>query len=171
MKKSLLAITILTLAVSSLTGCGKDEIKPTETQPSIQAIQPTEIQPIETSEAETAEALEIAEEYRPSSLEDLMGGEVLAVPDIDSLSEKEYDKEDEAVETESTEASETESVEAVENADVSKSTEITESEVQSPITSFKNTPEMDELQDMYRQQALDIINEPEKMAELEKLMQ
>lgn len=171
MKKSLLVITIITLAICSLVGCGKDEVI-TETQPPIQAIQPTE-STIKESEPikETAEALEIAEEYRPSSLEDLMGGEVLAVPDIDSLSEKEYDKEDEAVETENTDASETESAEAVENADVSKSTEITESEVQAPITSFQGTSEMDELQDMYRQQALDIINDPEKMAELEKLMQ
>lgn len=166
--KKLLTITFLLLTLSA---CSKEDTNPTQTVSPIETIKPTETQPIETSEAEKAEELEIAEEYRPSRLEDLMGGEVLAVPDIDSLSEKEYDKEDEAVETENTEASETESAEAVENADVSKSTEITESEVQAPITSFKNTPEMDELQDMYRQQALDIINDPEKMAELEKLMQ
>ena len=71
MKKSPLAITILTLAVSSLTGCGKDEIKPTETQPSIQAIQPTETVVHETEEIkETVAALEI------SSLDDLPTTEI-----------------------------------------------------------------------------------------------
>lgn len=57
MKKSFLVIIIITLAISSLVGCGKDEVI-TETQSPIQAIQPTEIVEIETEpEKETSEAL------------------------------------------------------------------------------------------------------------------
>lgn len=56
----LVAITVL-----SLVGCTKEDDKPLETQPSVQAIQPTEIQPIETdSEIETAPSISIEKLYQ-----------------------------------------------------------------------------------------------------------
>ena len=62
-KKHLFLLT--TVAMLSLVGCTKEDDKPLETQPSVQAIQPTEIQPIETdSEIETAPSISIEKLYQ-----------------------------------------------------------------------------------------------------------
>lgn len=58
MKKLSLGIAVLALGITCLAGCSKEEIVPTQTEQSIEAIQPTEIVEIETEpEKETSEAL------------------------------------------------------------------------------------------------------------------
>ena len=56
----LVAITVL-----SLVGCTKEDDKPLETQPSVQAIQPTESIELETEpESETAPSISIEKLYQ-----------------------------------------------------------------------------------------------------------
>lgn len=158
----LVAITVL-----SLVGCTKEDDKPLETQPPVQAIQPTEIQPIETdSEIETAPSISIEE--APQDLQSLMDGEVIV---LETAAQEETTENEEGTNSEENTDSEQditvinpedvtpETVPQKENGTIS-SGELTEGE--------EYIPEgvMDELGDKYKQQALDILNDPERRAEL-----